>query len=85
MYEGLKVLLDEWKFYNEKKQEAVKANDSEMINTINKHLRYIAKSIQVMLAEVRSRKEEFEKIKEEDELILDNIFTYLIIEASKRR
>ncbi len=85
MYEGLKVLLDEWTFYNEKKQEAVKANDSEMINTINKHLRYIAKSIQVMLAEVRSRKEEFEKIKEEDELILDNIFTYLIIEASKRR
>ena len=66
MYEGLKVLLDEWTFYNEKKQEAVKANDSEMINTINKHLRYIAKSIQVMLAEVRSRKEEFEKIKEED-------------------
>ena len=65
MYEGLKVLLDEWTFYNEKKQEAVKANDSEMINTINKHLRYIAKSIQVMLAEVRSRKEEFEKIKEE--------------------
>ena len=68
MYEGLKIALKEWKYYVNLKEEALEEGN-EIIELCEKHIRYIAKFIRLLVSEIRSNNKEFEKLTDEDELV----------------
>lgn len=84
MYEGLKATLEEWNYYKNKKETA-EGNQKEL-KRIDRHLWYIAKTIHEILSEIRRDVDEFDKIKKEDEAMIDETFTFIITyNASKRQ
>ena len=73
-YEKLKSLLEEWKLYTSKEAET-----PSRIIRLEKWS--IAKSTEITLTEMR-KTDEFEKISEEDQKIIEAIYNYLNITAS---
>ena len=76
MYEKLKSLLKEWEVYSNPEEE--------IPSRIRRpELWSIGRSVELTLTEMRGTKE-YESITDEDKKIIDNIYNFLVAEASEK-